>query len=218
MKGLLIKDFMLFKNQKQFFAICILIGGAFLGFYNNPDFVISYVSIMLTMFTISTITYDEYENGLVYLFTLPISRRRYVTEKYIFGALTTICSLIIISGLAWIAVWIRHLEYSLENWGVSLVSSIAVITVFLCLMIPLQLKFKAEQSRIALLVVVGLFMLVLFLLVKFAGPVGMNAVRWFDRMINERLAVLFVCWAAGEIAVIAVSYLISLRIMEKKEL
>ena len=51
MKGLLIKDFKLLKNQKQFFLTVSMMGIIFLVVSNNPDFVISYITIMISIFT-----------------------------------------------------------------------------------------------------------------------------------------------------------------------
>ena len=62
MKGLLIKDFKLFKNQYQFFLM-ILIVAILLSFSSNVEFMIGYLSIIGTLFTLSTISYDEYNNG-----------------------------------------------------------------------------------------------------------------------------------------------------------
>ena len=78
MKGLLIKDFKLLKNQKQFFLIIGLITFMFLVTNDSPYFTITYATMMFSMFTMSTISYDEYDNGAAYLFSLPISRKGYV--------------------------------------------------------------------------------------------------------------------------------------------
>ena len=44
---------------------------------------VGYVTFIFTLFTVSTISYDEYDNGYPFLFTLPITRRQYVNEKYV---------------------------------------------------------------------------------------------------------------------------------------
>ena len=51
MKALLIKDWKLFMSQKQFFLITVVIVGAFLFSAKNPAFVVSYATIMYTVFT-----------------------------------------------------------------------------------------------------------------------------------------------------------------------
>ena len=93
MKGLLIKDFKLMLNQKKFFILIVLILGAIACFLDfDYYFLIGYFMFICSLFTISTISYDEFDNGNAFLFTLPFSRSRYVEEKYCFGILAGTCS------------------------------------------------------------------------------------------------------------------------------
>ena len=48
----------------------------------------SYCTLLMSFFTASTISYDEFNHGFFYLFSLPVSRKGYVAEKYLFGVLT----------------------------------------------------------------------------------------------------------------------------------
>ena len=112
MKGLLIKDFKLLKNQKQFFLTVSMMGIIFLVVSNNPDFVISYITIMISIFTLSTISYDQYNNGMAYLFTLPITRKEYVGEKYVFGLISTAASLAGVSAIAYAVSFAKSIEYT----------------------------------------------------------------------------------------------------------
>lgn len=105
MKGLLIKDGRLMITQGKtllgiaaFMIICSFLQGD-----SFPQFAASYSIMMTTIFTISTVSYDEYDNGIKYLLVLPVERRTYVKEKYCFGILMScmvwgICSLIGIAG------------------------------------------------------------------------------------------------------------------------
>ena len=88
MKGLLIKDFSLLKNQKNFFILVFVMAG-FLTIANGAEsspatFVLPYVGFVSSFFVLSTISYDEYDNGNAFLFTLPFERKVYVVEKYVF--------------------------------------------------------------------------------------------------------------------------------------
>ena len=81
MKGLLIKDFKLMKNQKQFFLVILFFCIFFVVINGNPAFMISYLMVMCSFFTLSTISYDDFDHGMGYLFTLPVTRKIYVTEN-----------------------------------------------------------------------------------------------------------------------------------------
>ena len=90
MKGLLIKDLMLLKNQMRFFIMFSMLC-LFMLFINfNPGYVIGYMTLIFVMFTFTTISYDEFDNGFTFLFTLPVSRKMYVREKYLYGILSGI--------------------------------------------------------------------------------------------------------------------------------
>lgn len=47
--------------------------------------ILGFFPFLFGLFTISTISYDEYQHGMTYLMTLPIKRKTYVTEKYLFA-------------------------------------------------------------------------------------------------------------------------------------
>ena len=80
MKGLLIKDFKLLKGQKNFFFIVCLVGVMLMVTSASPSYVISYMTFVFSMFTLSSVSYDEYDNGLAFLFCLPVTRKKYVRE------------------------------------------------------------------------------------------------------------------------------------------
>ena len=51
----------------------------------NSEMSVGLTTLILSIFSITSITYDEYDNGMPFLFTLPITRREYVRVKYVFG-------------------------------------------------------------------------------------------------------------------------------------
>ena len=74
MKGLYIKDFKLMMNQKMFFIVIAAMAIFFAVTQTNIFFVISYATFIAAMFVISSISYDEFNNGNAFLFTLPVTR------------------------------------------------------------------------------------------------------------------------------------------------
>ena len=91
MKGLLIKDIRLMKSQGAVLLGLLVIVAIFMGFVSDvsPSFVVTYITIFLSIFTATTISYDEFDNCYLFLMTLPITRKKYVNEKYVFGILIT---------------------------------------------------------------------------------------------------------------------------------
>ena len=68
MKGLLVKDLLLLKMQKSFIILAFVIC-AFMAFSDSDSmFPITFLTFVLSLFSVSTISYDEFENGNPFLF------------------------------------------------------------------------------------------------------------------------------------------------------
>ena len=86
MLGLFIKDLKLLKAQKKLFMLVGIVTAVVL--FNIQDgtemigFMAGYMVFVVTMAATSTIGCDEADHGTVFLFTLPVSRKEYVLEKY----------------------------------------------------------------------------------------------------------------------------------------
>ena len=92
MKGMLIKDFRLLKNQGKTLILMLLAVAVFMNLITDvgPSFVVGYITIIFSLFTVSTISYDEFDNCYLFLMTLPVSRKNYVNEKYLFALLSIV--------------------------------------------------------------------------------------------------------------------------------
>ena len=217
MKGLLIKDFKLMAVQKNFFAVILIMCILFLAAYEDPTFMISYMVMMVSFFSISTISYDEYDNGGAFLFTLPITRKGYVTEKYLFGFLNMLLAMVVISFPTYLSLLLRHMTFSPEEFAMTLVGSCVAVILILSIMIPLQLKFGAEKSRVALMIMILAIFLSGYLVMKGRkGQVTLilsSIVNYADA--NPAIFVVVLCLILA--ALVLVSYTFSVKIMQKKE-
>ena len=219
MKGLLMKDFQLMKNQgKILIAIFVVIAAFGIFADGNSSFLTAYFTIFLALFTTGTISYDEYDSGYLFLFTLPISRKGYVTGKYVFGILSVL--------LAWCfgmavgtADFLRTTpNESLTDWFISGTLYIAVGVIFLSFTIPVRLKFESEKARYANLIAI-IAMLVIYTLI-------MGGIEYLPESWTENAAAFFnglgdmgiwICVMTAALVILIISYLCSRRIMEKKE-
>lgn len=219
MRGLLIKDLRLLKNQgKILFVIIVVMGVLVLISDSNPSFLAAYITIFLAIFTISTISYDEYDNGYLFVLTLPVSRKGYVREKYVFGLLSAVIAWCI--GMsAGTAVLLRMSSHgSLKDWFLSGVLYIAVAVIFLGFMIPLRLKFEAEKARYANLTAI-IVMLILY-------TVGRGCMQYLPASWKANIAAFFaglgdmgiwLCVMVTALVVLIISYLCSSHIISQKE-
>ena len=217
MKGLIIKDLCLLKNQLNFFYI-ICIVGIMMAFTNmNLLFIMNYITIIFTMFTLTTISYEELDNGRAFLFTLPITRKGYVIEKYVLGILIAAVAWMVSGGIVLVFTVLRHPGTDITESVISMIFYLIIAIVFLDFTLPVQLKFGVDKSRIAIIGVVGAVFLVVFAVVKLLGMMGIDLVLIIDSLPSAGLAGVALYAGIGCILLTVVSYLASLKIIEKKQ-
>ena len=218
MKGLLIKDLKLLKVQKNFFLLilCIAIGTAIFANNTSVSFVIGFLSFVGTLFTLSSISYDEFDNGNAFLFSLPITRKSYVAEKYGFG--------MILGGSFWVfGTLIVILKEIIANKYVSMDTIIAafiilpIVFVVLAVMMPFQLKFGGEKGRIAIICALVIVFITGIIITKIANALQINLSSIFNQIAALNKSILILAIIVVTFLVLFLSYRISLSIMKKKE-
>ena len=216
MKGLLIKDLLLLKNQQRFFLLILFMSVGMLLAGVNSLFVINYITLIITMFTLSSISYDEFDNGYAFLFTLPITRNQYAAEKYVFGFVTGGSACIIVTVIALIMNFVRGGAGTLELLITALLY-LFMSLLFMAVVVPVQLKFGTEKGRIVLIFIIGIIFAAGFIVVK--------AAKTFQFDLSTVVAAL-TSFAAGPVIIFLLfislaavfgSYLISVNIMKKKQ-
>lgn len=214
MAGLLEKDFRLLLQRKQALALFLILGVVF-GFSMEGSFILGYLPFLMTMLMVGTISYDEMDNGYQFLMTLPINAGIYVREKYLFCAGGTVISWILAVILYLSAKVFRGESIDFLAEIPTTVSLLPVILILVSLMIPIQIKFGTEKSRVVMAMICGIFVAGSFLLVKIAGE------EWFENIFAFLDNMSESVFAAGAVAltavVAAVSYRISYRVLKKKE-
>lgn len=216
MKGLLLMDFKFLKRQRKFLLIVGLLVLVFLFNKDMSSFGVSYATMLFGIFAINSIYYDEANNGNAFLFTLPFSRKEYVFSKYLFG--------MIMGGGAWLLSSLIGIGYlSMANTGINIAEwfainavSLILLLVMLSFMFPIQFKFGMEKSRLVMII---LFILVFMLINLFAGEDQvdrLNEGMVFLERINP--AVLFGGALVAGLAFTGVSVVLSMRIVEKKQM
>lgn len=214
MKGLLIKDLQLIKNQKLFLGLSAVISIIFILYYDNTIFITGYMAAMLSLASISTITYDQHANGMSFLMTLPASRSDYAKEKYLLMLLTTGVSLIISLLLVSIKIFLNYFPLEEDQLSGALLTSVLCAVLVHSVMIPLHLKFEAEKSRLAIIVGMGAVYAVVFASVSLIRHFHIDVDALLQKA-NPVSTGIFLCIILA--GLIAISFLFSLRIMKKKD-
>ena len=217
MKGLFIKDIKLLKNQKSF----VFIFGAVILIYLFTDITamsaIGYATFVGTIFVISTISYDEYDNGNAFLFTLPFLRKDYVREKYLFTLLTGGGLWLLSTAASAICDVVRHPDTVVSDYISASLLIASMFFLIISVMLPIQLKYGGNRGMIAMILVAGAVSLAVYIAAKLTALFGIDILAMFDALQAGSLHVFsFLCLAAAAIGMF-LSMQISMRIVEKKE-
>lgn len=218
MKGLLIKDVLLTtKVQGKVFGVLILFAIVMTFATENTFFIVSYLTFICSIFSINAIAYDEFGNGYSFLFTLPVDVKNYVTSKYIFSVIMTVASAVISFLIVSVVSVVKGKGGEIAEYGIPTLGIVALVFVYLAILIPLELKFGSEKSRMLIFGVIGGSMAVIFAVVKMVGQNQELANRCMG--IINGLSIGQTLGMAIGISVVGMglSYLLSLKIMGKKE-
>ena len=107
MLGLLVKDLRIALTRK-FALLIILVIALIMGTSMEGPFIIGYVTMIALMLAVGTIIYDEMDNGYVFMMTMPLTRKTYVREKYLFCLLSALVAWLVGAILTCAAYIIRQ--------------------------------------------------------------------------------------------------------------
>ena len=214
MAGLLVKDTYLLVQRKQSLLLFLLIS-LVMGYTMDGSFIVGYMTLLGMILAVGTISYDEADNGLLFLMTLPTSRKTYALSKYVLG--------VIVCGIAWVAAVVlmfgmnavKGLPMELEENLLGALTMLPIVVLALDVMVPIQLKFGAEKSRLVMALIAGGIMAAAVLLSRtLDDKADVNALlAALDRIPDLAfvLGAVVVCIAATLLSVA-----ISVKVMEKK--
>lgn len=216
MLGLIIKDIRLIKNQ-GIVMILAFVGVMGIFMINTLNFVgfVAYASVMGVIYAFNTVSYDNYENGYAFLFTLPVSRRLYAAEKYVLALLFS-AGACLVSGVV-----VEIIKGDVSDLLINCVSYLLIWATVLWMpivMLPLQLKFGAEKSRIVTIIVFGIGAALVYLAASSEGKFVEDVAGWMTRLsetVGEGGMLAFALLITA--AAFALSMGISMHIMERKE-
>lgn len=216
MAGLLEKDIRLLLHLKQALVIFPVIA-IFMAATNNGISVMCYLTVMIAILSITTASYDEMDNGYAFIMSMPVDSRMYVREKYLFcnGISLTVWAFSVI--LYTVVGLVKGTQNIIADDIIMEIVLIPVVVIMISVMLPIQLKFGLEKSRVAILGFFGIVAGLVFLVARAVKASGAD----IDKLINKIMglsdkmimAALFVVTAV----IVTISYKCSVAIMKKKE-
>ncbi len=216
MRGLIEKDLRFTLNRKQtlliFFVMAIIMAASM-----NGTFLISYLTMLGSIVAVGTLSYDEADNGYLFLLTLPFSRKTYIREKYLFTLLLSVVSWLFGAILYFAGGFLRHEEIAFPGDLPMLMAVIPTMYMAVTILIPLQLKYGVEKSRMVMFLLFGVIALaVVGGQTLFEGKTAplQNVATLLDSLPSASVLLLLTAVSA---LIAFISYSFSIRIMEKKE-
>ena len=219
MKGLLIKDFQLAKTQGKMLLIVALVIGVFMEIAGMSEgFVTGYITIIMSVFAATSISYDEYEHCFSFLLVLPVSRKEYVNEKYVFSGILIFSAWLVGLTVGSVFRIIRGEPVLSAEWLAGCFSYITVAVVFLSLMLPLRLKFEGEKGRVVLPIAIAAMGILIYGGVKLANLAGIDVTGSSIKVLNQMGAAgIMAMLVIIPVAAAVISWICSRHILEKKE-
>lgn len=215
MAGLIEKDLRIILQRKQTLLLFVLVA-LFMGFTTEGSFIIGWMSIIGITLATGTISYDELDNGMIFLFTLPIDKKTYVKEKYVF------C--LMISAVAWLISVVVFFVAGLYRGDlivdigiVECLTFIPLALVVLSVMLPIEIKFGSQKSRLILFVVIGFICASVVIGSKIIGVASISVEAMLSFLGSVPIQVIIGVIIAISVVIFAISYVISQSIMKKKE-
>ena len=216
MKGLIIKDFqLLFSNKRILYIVfAIALFSAMMGDGITLTYISSFVAVMLQVSALATISYDNYQHGNTFLMTLPLRRKDYVIEKYIF------CSIIAFVGIIFSLILGLLVKMRTNNMKIEIAVGIVIALVFLIysfIAIPLELKFGNEVGRTIPFIIGAVIFLIAQILIQVNDSLFDSIMNWLNKLENiSDITALMIAIAAFVIA-LTITIPISIKIIHKKE-
>lgn len=218
-RGLLIKDLCLMGEIRKLLLIILFVTAIFIFNGTSSTFLTGYIMIIIAFLVGMTISYDEMNNGLAFLMTLPVTRRQYVAEKFICGLLSLFLGFVYMMVVAVIQSMIGNSALDLKESIMTAVLFAVIGVIVLSFSIAIDLKFGAEKGRVMLLL--G-FMVIFFLFYMGVAFLERNFpekkeafLQWFNTIFEE--SKIYPVCAVICAVVLLLSFFASCRILEKKE-
>lgn len=219
MKGMIIKDVYLLKEMKKILMLFLLFSVVMLAVGNpgeGENFVLGYINIMGVSLGLNVFAYDDYNNGRAFLMTLPVTRREYVREKYVFSLICSVTGWLFTVIATMISLTAKG-KFVLQEWMPVYAVFLFIGVLTIALTQPFMIKYGPEKGRTAM---------IMFLIVIFVGIVG--AAKYLEKsgkspeefiypVINMGVAPLIGIASVVIVVLLCISYNLSARFMEEKE-
>ena len=210
MSGLVWKDMLIMRKTIKAYCVILVfyLIMAAMGLF-TLSFVTGIIEFIVMMVPYAAFTYDEQAKWERYACALPMGRRAVVTARYVFTLLLlALAAAVGLGSSALLAA--TGQEGALEGLAATL-GCLGMGVLAADVILPLSYKLGVERARPFLYVVVFLPVLLI------VGGAQLGLLDGLNSLSDTAMLAIFVALALVPVAGLLVSYLVSCRIMERKE-
>ena len=216
MKGLIIKDLCVLKNQMKTLLLVLAFFVIFSIINEDATFILFLIPFYMIMILITTFNYDEFNKWDSYCNSLPLSRKEIVKSKYIlFNATSLIVLILGILASFIIPSFIENTTF--ESLFASIIGVAFGICLVISLLIPFYYKSGSSKGRIMLflcIVILALLIGAITSLDIFNNKELMNIINSLNNLSLGMFTLLLIILT---VIIMSISYYISVRIYKNKE-
>lgn len=217
MKGLIIKDLCVIKNQMRSLLL-ILVFFVFISIINkDATFILFLVPFYMIMILITTFSYDEFNKWECYCNSLPLSRKEIVKAKYLlFNASSLVVLVLGVLASFIIPNFIENTTF--ESIYASIIGVAFGICLVISLLIPFYYKFGSQKGRIMLFLTVAILALLIGTITSLDVFNNIELMNIINSLNNLSLGMFTLLLIIVTIIIMTISYYISVKIYSNKEL
>jgi len=104
-------------------------------------------SLTFSFITSNSLTYDQQNHGLKYLFSLPIKKSQFVLEKYLMLLISIVIAIVLMTITSTIILNIISVDISLKNIFTLTYETGAAIYLFITIILQYQIKNGPEKTQ-----------------------------------------------------------------------
>lgn len=169
MKGLLIKDILNLKKSFSTVVIMIILYFLFAFKSGDPSILVGMIVLLLTMMSITSISYDDLAKWDKFALAMPIKREKIVFSKYILSVLLSLVGVIISTAIGYVIILLKG-KMSLSDFLITSYIIFGVSIIFSCIILPLVFKFGVEKGRLMIMAVLAIPMVIAYVLSEVGIP------------------------------------------------
>ena len=183
------------------------------GSITNPIFLNMLIGIIVYQMTYQVIAYEE-SYGIDYLIaSLPVTKKEYITSRYIFGLTSTIISILIFTVTYRLVLTFSSKSYDIIDFKTMLTVGIASSIILVSVLIPSILKFGIVKGRV-FITIVGLSIVMAPASLISAMAEEKEAMIFLSKINEIGIGTIFLIVS---VVVMIISYIISQKIYRNKQ-